>query len=372
MEQQNNNTIQINHSDLTWFIQHIALNSQRALMIHGLPGIGKSGGTDSLAKSIANSFNLKFSKEVAEDVEDEIKYYTLSDARASSLEPPDIRGLPYILAGGIRYALPKWLPKNPKSKGILFLDEMNLAPREVQSACYQLILDRRCGEYKLPDGWIIISAGNDASTCQTSAMEFSDPLNNRFVHLELLSPTADEWCEWAIKNDVVPDVIGFHKFSQTNLTKLPDGKGHFTFPTPRTWEFVSDQIKLLPDNYTEHQLRMCVCSAVGVAVGNNFVAFQKLKNQLNLEDLFEHPEKVKDIKGLDVRWSLISAVVSKYKSDKKLLPKILKLCEYLEPEFAIQTLKFLHEYGKNKFLDDGVKCKEWKVLSDKYLKFIVN
>lgn len=55
---------------------------------------------------------------------------------------------------------PSFLPKKSDKPGILFLDEINAAPPLVQAALYQLILDRRVGEYELPEGWRIIAAGN--------------------------------------------------------------------------------------------------------------------------------------------------------------------------------------------------------------------
>ena len=52
---------------------------------------------------------------------------------------------------------PALLPK--KGKGVLLLDEFPQAPPAVQAVAYQLVLDRRLGEYTLPDGWSIVAAG---------------------------------------------------------------------------------------------------------------------------------------------------------------------------------------------------------------------
>ena len=71
--------------------------------------------------------------------------------------------------------------------GILFLDELNAAPAMVQARFYQLVLDRRLGEYMLPDGWVMIAAGKrDADRAHTTRMP--TPLQNRFVHLEFEEP----------------------------------------------------------------------------------------------------------------------------------------------------------------------------------------
>ena len=86
----------------------------------------------------------------------------LRDIRAVLLDPVDLRGLPRLTdAGTAVWCPPAFLPgAGDPPQGILFLDELNAAPPLVQAACYQLILDRAIGEYRLPDGWSIVAAGN--------------------------------------------------------------------------------------------------------------------------------------------------------------------------------------------------------------------
>jgi MoxR-like ATPase len=61
-----------------------------------------------------------------------------------------------------------------------------------QEGCYQLVLDRRLGEYVLPDGWVVIADGNPASE-RGVHFAMPRPLRNRFVHLDL-EPDLDDWC----------------------------------------------------------------------------------------------------------------------------------------------------------------------------------
>jgi MoxR-like ATPase len=101
------------------------------VFIWGPPGIGKS----SIVKQIATSQELEF-----------------LDLRLSLLDPTDLKGIPFFNAEtkeGV-WAKPSFLPSDTGSKGILFLDEINTAPPAVQASAYQLILDRKVGEYELP------------------------------------------------------------------------------------------------------------------------------------------------------------------------------------------------------------------------------
>ncbi|MGA8740603.1 MAG: AAA family ATPase [Candidatus Sulfotelmatobacter sp.] len=82
--------------------------------------------------------------QVAHDLE-----YDFLDVRAVQLDPVDLRGLPRISSDQTEWVPPKFLPAS--GKGILFLDELTSAPQMTQAGCYQLVLDRRLGEYRLPD-----------------------------------------------------------------------------------------------------------------------------------------------------------------------------------------------------------------------------
>jgi len=74
-----------------------------------------------------------------------------------------------------------------------------------ETTSYQLILDRKLGEYTLPDGWAIIAAGSrDSDRAVTTRMP--TPLRNRFVHLEF-EVDVQEWSEWAIQARIRPEAI---------------------------------------------------------------------------------------------------------------------------------------------------------------------
>lgn len=98
--------------------------------------------------------------QIVAQVADDLGYAFL-DVRAVQLDPIELRGLPRIAANSTEWVPPKFLPTG--GRGILFLDELTSAPQMTQAGCYQLVLDRRLGEYKLPDGWVVIAAGNPAS-----------------------------------------------------------------------------------------------------------------------------------------------------------------------------------------------------------------
>ena len=132
------------------------------VMLWGAPGVGKS---QMVAQVAARN------------------HVPLIDIRLSQMEPSDLRGIPFLKGDIVDWAIPSMLPDQKRHgvAGILFLDEITSAPPSVSAAAYQLILDRSLGEYKVPDQWAIIAAGNrqgDRGVTYTMPA----PLANRFSH----------------------------------------------------------------------------------------------------------------------------------------------------------------------------------------------
>lgn len=183
--------------------------------IWGPPGVGKS----SVVQQIAARKGLP-----------------VVDLRASLLDPTDLRGIPSIDNGRAVWCPPAFLPDASQPPGVLFLDEINAAPPLVQASLYQLVLDRRVGEYVLPPGWWIVAAGNRQ---QDRAVTFrmSSALANRFVHLDM-ETDVDDWRAWALARRIDPLVLSFIGVRPALLLGEP-GETQ-AYPTPRSWEMASD------------------------------------------------------------------------------------------------------------------------------------
>ncbi len=156
----------------------LLVSTRQPVFVWGSPGVGKSD----VVRQVAES------KQVA-----------LQDVRALLLDPVDLRGLPFLSPDKqAKWATPDFLPR--EGEGILFLDELNSATAMVQASCYQLVLDRKLGEYTLPDGWAIVAAGNRESDRGVTT-RMPTPLRNRFTHLQF-EVDMQEWCEWLIAGTV--------------------------------------------------------------------------------------------------------------------------------------------------------------------------
>ncbi|HWH57977.1 MAG TPA: MoxR family ATPase [Terriglobales bacterium] len=235
--------------------------ARQPVFVWGGPGIGKSAVVRQLAASLE---------------------VPLQDVRALLLDPVDLRGLPYLGSDGrSKWATPDFLPQD--GSGILFLDELNAAPAMIQASCYQLVLDRKLGEYTLPNEWAIVAAGNrDSDRAITTRMP--TPLRNRFVHLEF-EVDAQEWSEWAIQAGIRAEVIAFLRF-RPEVLSLFDRDAN-AFPSPRSWEFVSRMLDSTPDRSIEHEL---FAGAVGTGAATEFSAFLRMFRELpNIDAILLNP-----------------------------------------------------------------------------------
>jgi len=230
-----------------------ALAARRPVFLWGAPGVGKSQVVAQVAA--ARGVNLV-------------------DVRAVLLDPVDLRGLPHLNGDGrAHWAPPDFLPDD--GAGILFLDELNAAPPLVQASCYQLVLDRRVGEYRLPDGWSIVGAGN-RETDRAVVNRMPSALANRFIHLQF-DVDVDEWVSWALGAGIQTEVLAFVRFRPGLLHNFDPAKAEKSFPSPRTWEYVSDLVKVGLPSSVEFGI---IAGTLGEGAAAEFVGFLKIFRDL--------------------------------------------------------------------------------------------
>jgi len=223
------------------------------VMLWGPPGVGKS--------QIVAQIGLRHQVPVV-------------DIRLSQMEPSDLRGIPFRSGDTVQWAVPALLPDAQRhgARGVLFLDEITSAPPAVSAAAYQLILDRRLGEYRIPNGWAIFAAGNrQGDRGVTYAMPA--PLANRFSHFEV-SVNLDDWAAWAYANGIDERIIGFLRFKPELLFAFDAARtlaGEMAFPSPRSWEFAHRALQKFGD--TPDLLTGALSACVGQAAGVECAAF---------------------------------------------------------------------------------------------------
>ncbi len=237
-----------------------------------------------LGNYIANGI-VVHNSEIVKAIADE-KGWELIDLRLSLLNPVDLRGLPVVNKEDRRadWYHPSFLPNgHNKKKGILFLDEINLAPLSVQAAAYQLILDKQIGDYRFPKDWMMIAAGNRTED-RANVYKISAPLANRFAHFTIV-PDFSTWREWAV-GKVRSEIIDFLIVRPALLFQMPR-EGDQAFPTPRSWTFLSSLLTAYRlDEGMSSDIQHVVMGTIGASVGEEFLT------HLETYDLKDIAEKI--------------------------------------------------------------------------------
>jgi ATPase family associated with various cellular activities (AAA) len=234
----------MNCEDLKTYLDRIITNHlQISTMIWGAPGIGKS----TIVSQLAAEHQLEF-----------------IDIRLSQLAPTDLRGLPVAEEGLSKWFPPEFLPQH--GRGILFLDEINMAPPAMQGMAQQLILDRRVGSYIVPDGWLIWAAGNRKED-RAGVFDMPAPLANRFLHLQV-EPDFESFKAYALGAGLHEQTIAFLAFRPCLLHKIDPHQPAWC--SPRSWAMASQL----------HYAGLDLSPAIGIAANAEFQAFTALYDRL--------------------------------------------------------------------------------------------
>ena len=258
------------------------------VMLWGAPGVGKS----QMVAQIAQNHGAP-----------------LIDIRLSQMEPSDLRGIPFRAGELVEWAVPAMLPsaKRHGEQGILFLDEITSAPPSVSAAAYQLILDRRLGEYEVPQGWAIIAAGNRQGD-RGVTYSMPAPLANRFSHYEV-EVNLDDWVAWAYANGIDERIIGFLRFRQDLLFDFDPSHNPVAFPSPRSWEFSHRALQKFDENHD--LLTGALQACVGNAAGIELRAFIDSLDQMPDLDAIINGDDVPAPKEIDLQYAVATALVGR-------------------------------------------------------------
>jgi hypothetical protein len=293
--------------------------TKRPVFLWGPPGIGKSD----LIEGIASDMNA-----------------LVIDLRLGQMEPTDLRGIPFYNrdTGTMDWAPPVDLPNTELAEKydniVLFLDELTSGAPSVQAAAYQLVLNRKIGNYNLPDNVVIVAAGNRESD-KGVTYRMPTPLANRFVHLEL-KVDFDSWVDWAVVNKIHRDVVGYLTFAKGDLYDFDSKSSSRAFATPRSWTFVSE---LIDDRMDANTMTNLIAGTVGEGLAIKFMAHRKFAQKMpNPSDILNGK-----VTGLEVRE--VSAMYS----------LVISMC-----------------YELKDALDNGIDNDDFHKMADNFFRFMID
>ena len=301
--------------------KNVPLRQFPSVMLWGAPGVGKSQGVRQLAAQIEEKTG---------------RSVHVTDVRLLLFNPVDLRGIPTAnsdrtLAVWLR---PKIFQMDARDDvvNILFLDEISAAPQSVQAAAYQITLDRTVGEHRLPENCIVIAAGNRV-TDRSVAYTMPKALANRLCHVEIRGDL-QSWRSWAVRAGVHPLVLGFLDYRPNLLMDFDAQAGTLAFPTPRSWEMVSNILNhVSADLFSVMPL---ICGCIGEDAASQLLAWSEVYQKIpNAAEILSGREKGVPTRP-EVLYALASGVISYTAGQSCTEAEISNLVQYalqLPPEF---------------------------------------
>ena len=357
----------VDHEEM---INHIikAYNSQTSLFVQGGTGIGKSYGAVEAGNIIAQRYGMKTYQGVIDDTDK----FRIIDFRIADKRPADLRGLPDISGERTTWKVPEFLPS--EGKGLIVLEEFNLADKSLQAPAYQLVLDRKMGTYEVPDGFGIVAIGNRRED-HANVHDLGDPLKNRFDWIELDDPSPQSWIQWAIENDIDSRVISFIKNANSDkLYNPPSAKGQKVFPTPRGWERVGKKIQGEPDD----KLSRYATPTVGKAIAEQFESFVRLVEGFDVQSIIENPRSAELPNRTDEQYALSSHIAPFFKDKEtktqkiNFLKKTVAIADRLPPSFGSLLIGMVAKHDKKFVRRELPRLDTFKDFSEEYLKYIAS
>lgn len=336
----------------------IPVSKQRPVFLVGAPGIGKTA----IVEQIAAELNLGF-----------VSYSMTHHTRQSAL------GLPFIVDkeyGGKKYSVSEYtmseiiasvydeMEKTGKKEGILFLDEINCVSETLAPSMLQFLQYKTFGRHQVPDGWIVVTAGNPPEY-NDSVRQFDIAMLDRLKKIEV-EPDYPVWKEFALQTGVHPVILSYLEIKTQYFYRVMTTVEGKSFVTARAWDDLSQMITLYEEN------DLTVDSAlIGQYIQDEQIArdfanyydlYRKYQADYQILDVLNGTESEMILKrannaAFDERLSLISLIISsldecistfvqKENILKTAVPIVSKISEDYETALEILREKYLHESEK--------------------------
>lgn len=228
----------------------------------GKGGIGKTESIEALAKSLGVGY---------------------VDIRLLLYSETDLKGIPFPNEDHTKSV---WLQNDvlpvaerDGDSGILVLDEITSCSRSLRTAAYQLLNERRLGQYQLPENWLVVCLGNG----EDDGGDFEGMEGNFMNRCSVYNVQVDyrSWLLWANRHNVNFLVTAYINWKPSDLHTYKE-TGDFSdllFASPRSWEAVSNVLNKHIDDIEDRVTSSRILGNLGIEVGNRFLAFAKYREK---------------------------------------------------------------------------------------------
>lgn len=332
----------------------IPIEKQRPVFLMGPPGIGKTA----IMEQIAGELNVGL-----------VSYTMTHHTRQSAL------GLPFIVNkdyDGKHYDISEYtmseiiasvydmIAETGVREGILFLDEINCVSETLAPAMLQFLQYKTFGRHRVPDGWIVVTAGNPPEY-NNSVREFDIVTWDRLKRIDI-EPDYDVWKEYAYKSGIHASIITYLDIKKGNFYKVESTVDGKSFVTARGWSDLSDMMKLYEFHHISINEKLIKQYLQDAQIAKDFAIYYDLYNKyksdyqideiLSGKDVFELIERARNAK-FDERLSLLGLLldgITNYLrdvyTDEKVLEELLQSLQSIQPDLQTAKMSFSDAVGK--------------------------
>lgn len=209
---------------------------QRPILLMGPPGIGKT----QIMEQVAGECGIAL-----------VSYTITHHTRQSAV------GLPFIVKknyGEEEFSVTEYtmseiissvydkMEKTGLKEGILFIDEINCVSETLAPMMLQFLQGKTFGNQKVPEGWVIVTAGNPPEY-NKSVREFDVVTLDRIKKIDV-EADFDVWKEYAYQQGIHPAVISYLELRRKNFYRVENTVDGKIFATARGWEDLSRLIQV--------------------------------------------------------------------------------------------------------------------------------
>ena len=260
----------------------IPLERQRPIFLMGPPGIGKTA----IMQQIAQELGVGL-----------VSYSMTHHTRQSAI------GLPFIAAknyGGKEYSVSEYtmseiiasvydlMEETGVKEGILFLDEINCVSETLAPAMLQFLQFKVFGRHRVPDGWIVVTAGNPPEY-NNSVREFDIVTWDRLKRIDI-EPDYKAWKEYAAETMVHPAIRSYLDIRESDFYRVESTVDGKTFVTARGWSDLSDMLRLYEKNGIKVDAELVIQYLQNREVAKGFALyydlFQKYKSDYQIDRIY--------------------------------------------------------------------------------------
>ena len=340
---------------------------QRPVLLLGAPGIGKT----------------QIMEQAARECKVALVAYTITHhTRQSAI------GLPFISKkeyGGKEYSATEYtmseivasiydrMRETGLTEGILFIDEINCVSETLAPAMLQFLQCKTFGNHEIPEGWVIVAAGNPPEY-NKSVRDFDVVTLDRVKKI-MVEPDYRIWKEYAYKENIHPAILSYLELRSNCFYKMETTIDGRQFATPRGWEDLSRMMEVyerLNKNITKEVVGQYIQhERISVEFAEYYELYQKYQQDYQIAEILKGKPSEAMVKKVshapfDERVSVVNLLFSGVRQavrevvlQEEVLEKVFEILKLLkEPQEGGKLLERLGDYVDNLRMEREQKQKE--------------